>query len=217
MEYQFAHDKVQQVFYSLIPESERQQTHFEIGKLLFDSLSSDQIDDQIFQLVFHLNFGAGRITNYQQAKWLAQLNLNAGKTAKKIIAYDAAYNYLSLAQQLVGEKIWKDDGDLALELGQEFLDCAYQTNRFEEAELYFDSLLTRIPDNVKKAELYYRKMIQYQHLSKIDNILDIGLKGLNLLGLKFFPKSSPLIVFIELIKSYFFDKRQNRRRIDSPS
>jgi predicted ATPase/class 3 adenylate cyclase/GAF domain-containing protein len=213
VEYQFAHDKVQQVFYSLIPENERQQTHFDIGKLLFASLKSDQIDDQIFQLVFHLNFGIDLVSDYQQAKWLARLNFNASQAAKKIIAYDAAYNYLSIAQQLVGENIWKDDGDLALELGLEFLDCAYQTNRFEEAELYFDSLLTRIPDNVKKAELHYRKMIQYQHLSKIDNILDIGLKGLNLLGLKFSPKSSPLIVFIELIKSYFLIKGKTEEEL----
>jgi Cdc6-like AAA superfamily ATPase len=203
VEYQFAHDKVQQIFYSLIPESERQQTHFEIGKLLFDSLKSNQIDDQIFQLVFHLNFGADRVSDYQQAKWLARLNLKASQAAKKIIAYDAAYNYLLIAQKLVGENIWKEEEDLALVLGQEFLDCAYQTNRFEDAELYFDALLGKLSDNVKKAELHYRKMVQYQHLSKIDNILDIGLKGLSLLGLKFSPKSSPLKVIVELLKSYF--------------
>lgn len=202
VEYQFSHDRVQQAFYSLIPESDRQQTHFEIGKLLAASLTQEQIEIQIFQLVFHLNFGVDFITDYDQAKWLAQLNLKAGKEAKKIIAFDAAYNYISIAHKLLGERVWKEDEDLAVQVGQEFLDCIYQTNRFEEAEKYFDTLIEKMSDNKQKAELHYRKMIQYQHLSKIDKILDTGLQGLALLGMKFSPKSSRFSVLVELAKTY---------------
>lgn len=201
VEFQFSHDRVQQALYSLIPDEEKQQTHYEIGKLLYASLQPAQVEEQIFQLVFHLNFGIDIITDAASKLWLAQLNLKAGKEAKKIIAYESAYVYLSIASKLCGEQIWKTEPDFALKLGSELLDSTYLSNRFDEAEKYFIFLIDHITDPVKKAELYYRKMIQYQHLSKIDNILDTGLEGLALLGMEFSPRTGRMKVLSELMKT----------------
>ncbi len=201
VEFQFSHDRVQQALYSLIPDEEKQQTHYEIGKLLYASLQPAQAEEQIFQLVFHLNFGIDIITDAASKLWLAQLNLKAGKEAKKIIAYESAYVYLSIASKLCGEQIWRTEPDFALKLGSELLDSTYLSNRFEEAEKYFIDLIEHINDPVKKAEMYYRKMIQYQHLSKIDNILDTGLEGLALLGMEFSPRTGRMKVLSELVKT----------------
>ena len=199
--FRFAHDQVQKAFYSLILDSARLSTHYEIGKLLFGSINEDQISKNIFELVFHLNFGKGDITDPKDKKWLAELNLRAGKEAMKISAFDSAYEYLSIAKTLTEEFIWVDDPSFAIEHGQEYLEAAYLTERFDEAESYFKFLVEKIPDNSDKAALYHRKMVIYQHLSKIDNILDIGLEGLALIGFKFNPNTNRFALVLSLIKS----------------
>lgn len=222
VEFQFSHDRVQQTFYSLIPENDKQVTHYEIGKLLYDSLQAELIYEHIFQLVFHLNFGVNLVQDYNEKKWLAELNLIAGNEAIKIIAFDSAYDHYSIAKKLVGEEAWAQDSEFALEIGHKYLNSAFLSNNIDEAESYFEFLINKIDDNVKKAELYFMKMIQYQHLSKIDNILDTGLKGLDLLGMKFSVKSSKFSVLVELIKTYWLirgkkdDELKNIKPMEDP-
>ncbi len=207
VKYQFAHDRVQQAFYSLIPDEEKAKSHFEIGQLLFKSLNEKQVEDQIFQLVFHLNFGASTISDKREKLWLAELNLKAGKEAKKIIAFDTAYDHMAIAASLINEEIWQEDEQFAISLGRDMLDCLYLTHRIEEAETYFNYLQEKIPDTVRKAELHYNKMVQYQHLSKIDQIMDIGLDGLALLGYRFNPNTNMGHLMLQLVKTYFLVRK----------
>ena len=57
---------------------------------MYDSLQAELIYEHIFQLVFHLNFGVNLVQDYNEKKWLAELNLIAGNEAIKIIAFDSA-------------------------------------------------------------------------------------------------------------------------------
>ena len=216
--YQFAHDRVQQAFYSLIPDEEKQQTHYEIGKLLFSSLTPEKADESIFQLVYHLNFGLQHLTTDAEKKWLAQLNFKAGVEAKNIIAYDAAYSYLKNANLLIDQIESGVDDNFVFEVAAEFLDSAYFSNRVDEAEAFFDAFLTRTNDPIKKATLHYRKMMVYQRLSKIDEILDVGLKGLAYLNYRFSTKTSTLKLIVEILKSYLLiRKTSNRELMDLPA
>lgn len=123
-EYAFAHDRVQQAAYALIPEQERHATHWQIGNVLLNrhkdnththyntlnsmssasAVSLDHVSDmftevvaeELFDLVTHLNEGWSCCPTQGARDHLAALNALAGKRAKASAAYDSARRYLNM-------------------------------------------------------------------------------------------------------------------------
>src|SRR5262249_19391218 len=73
--YRFAHDRVQEAAYALIPERSRVEAHLEIGRLLVAQTPREKRDEAIFEIVNQLNRGASLITSHEEREQLAELNL----------------------------------------------------------------------------------------------------------------------------------------------
>lgn len=180
--FRFLHDRVQQAAYALIPVEQRQATHLQIGRLLFQDTEPGEIEDKIFELANHFNTGAALITDPEEKIRLAGFNLLAGKKAKSTAAYEAALNYLSAGIDLLPEKSWQSNYDLALALYAEATEAAFTNTDFARSEAYAKIVLERARTLLDKVKIYELQMQAYISRNQMLKAVEIGLEVLDLLG-----------------------------------
>jgi predicted ATPase len=81
--YAFQHDRIQEAAYSLIPKDARAEAHLRIGRLLLARTPPDKREEIIFEIVSQFSRSTMLIISQDEREQLAQLNLTAGKRAKK--------------------------------------------------------------------------------------------------------------------------------------
>ncbi|MDM8540104.1 serine/threonine-protein kinase PknK [Desulfococcaceae bacterium HSG9] len=134
-QYKFAHDRIQQAAYSLIPESERPAIHLKIGRLMLKNTPSGERELNIIETVDQLNLGRSLIHRQSERDELAELNLTAGKTAKASAAYEQASMYLITGKDQLAEDSWQHHYNLTLEMYVEAAEAAYLNGDYEQMEL----------------------------------------------------------------------------------
>src|SRR5262249_22118641 len=110
--YRFAHDRVQEAAYSLIPEPSRADAHVRLGRLLAAHTPPEKRDERIFEIVNQFNRGIALIKSCDERVQLAEFDLIAGKRAKSATAYASALNYLAAGRALLPEDCWDRCGTL---------------------------------------------------------------------------------------------------------
>ncbi|WP_234023033.1 AAA family ATPase [Sorangium cellulosum] len=111
-QYRFAHDKIQEAAYSLIPERDRPAFHYRIGELLLGKLRSDR-GHNLFDVVNHLNSAGALIQDPQERMESARLNLLASGRAEESTAFTAALKYLEHGMAMLPEDAWISNYELA--------------------------------------------------------------------------------------------------------
>ncbi|WP_299402340.1 PAS domain S-box protein [Acaryochloris sp. IP29b_bin.148] len=145
IEYRFLHDRVQQAAYTLIPQSEKAKTHYQIGKLLNQDSSLKNRKTNIFDIVNQFNLGQSLVSLQSERDQLAQLNLIAGTKAKNAIAYQASFDYAHTGLSLLGDNSWDRHYQLTLNLHNLATESAYLKGDFSVLE----SLVNTINQNAK--------------------------------------------------------------------
>ncbi|WP_414517211.1 AAA family ATPase [Nostoc sp. PCC 9305] len=208
--YKFLHDRVQQAAYSLIPEDQKQSTHFKIGQQLWANTPEAEREGKIFEIVNQLNYGL-RLTAHKtspdeisrlqeldrvQRHELAQLNLQAGQKAKAATAYETASKYFTAGLAALPENGWEDHYDLTLALYTEAAEIEYLTTHFEEAEQLSEIVLQHAQDLLQKVKMYEIKIYFYIAQNQMLAAIDICLQVLEFLGEPLF-KEPPQELAIE--------------------
>ncbi|WP_346341643.1 serine/threonine-protein kinase PknK [[Phormidium] sp. ETS-05] len=103
--FKFAHDRIQQATYSLIPHAHINPLHLRIGQLLLQQTPPENLEANIFDIINQLNFGTNLISTPEEKNHLAQLNLMAGKKAKAATAYQGALQYLTTGIELLSPRL----------------------------------------------------------------------------------------------------------------
>lgn len=219
--YSFQHDKIQQVFYQLIPLDQLASLHFKIGKILFKNLSADQLQEQLFEVINHLNYGVGLQLSQEDKDLLVKLNVSAGLKAKESAAYTYATNYLEIGQRLLPEDKWSPswyNTTYALYENLAFCKCIQGVQ--ETAEKLFDLLIEHTHTIKEKARIYQAKAIFYSYNTQYQLSIHSGLAGLKLFGLQ--PDLTPgipsLLYYLMRVKLYFlFHKIEDLAKTNPPS
>lgn len=180
--YRFLHDRVQQAAYALIPEDQKKQIHLKVGQLLLENTQSDELEENIFDLVNQLNIGAELIVNQPEREHLAQLNLNAGKKAKHSAAYEPALKYLEMGLDLLDSDGWQQQYELTLELHIETVELQYINAQFEQAETLSAVVLEQSKTLLERVKVYELKIESYIAQQKYKEAKDTALQVLAQLG-----------------------------------
>ncbi|MGB5967877.1 MAG: AAA family ATPase [Spirulinaceae cyanobacterium] len=159
--YRFLHDRVQQAAYSLIPEAQKQEVHLQVGQLLLNNTPQEQLEENIFAIVNQLNFGSELFSSQSERDDLAQLNLAAGKKAKRAAAYKPALNYLEKGLQFLSSNSWEYQYDLTLNFYLETVETQYINTQFEEAESLCAVVLENVKELLDKVKVYELKIQAY--------------------------------------------------------
>ncbi len=181
--YKFPHDRIQQAAYSLIPEANIKAFHLEIGRLLLQSIPQQKQEERIFEIVNQLNKGQLLIKHQDERIQLGELNLIAGKRAKKAQAYkDALYFFQQGIRLLPANRCWQDYYALTLDLYVQLHECLFLTADFEGAEQTFDQIDTyaKRPEHISRSQ--YTLLNQLTMTKQYDAVVQKGIIYLANLG-----------------------------------
>ncbi|MHC5859093.1 ATP-binding sensor histidine kinase [Nostoc sp.] len=196
LEYRFLHDRVQQAAYSLIPESQKQAKHLEIGRLLLQNISKAELVDNIFDIVNQLNKSIDLIQEQYEKIHLADLNLIAANRALLAAAFEPAYNYFSQGISLLPVDCWQQQYHLTLGLYTGAAQAACFCTKFVEMKALVDVALAQI-DNISDKVKIYELLILYHHTqSQFKEAVSVAVQPLALLG-ETFPENPDTQSFID--------------------
>jgi PAS domain S-box-containing protein len=200
----FVHDRIQEAAYSLISEDRRAAVHLRIGRLLLAQMTPEEIAEHLFDVVDQLNYGAGRVSDWEQKKRaasfelggatlladpdeerrVAELNLRAGRRAKASTAYASACFYLSVGMAMLGPVGWESSYELAFALWLERAECEFLCGNFELAERLIAELLLRAVSKTDQAAAYRLKVVLHVMKSENQCAVDSALVCLRLFGIE---------------------------------
>ncbi len=201
MEYCFAHDRVQQAAYSMIPDSERAALHRTFGLALLRNSYGSKLETRFFDIMNHLNLGIGSIESEQEKNELIQLNLMAGVKAGASAAYGPAVEYFRVALGLLPADSWSSRYDLTLHLYTRAVEAAYLTSNFDLMEELADVALENAGALLDKVPIYQTRIKALGAMHKPNEAVRTALDLLRALGVKFPDRPNKLHVLGALIRA----------------
>ena len=182
----FLHDRIHAAAYSLNDADERRWIHYQVGQfLLAESREEHDLDERIFEVVYHLDEARELITAADDRRRLADLNLQAGRRAYSSTAFGLARDLLRVGLELLGEAGWDDHYSLAYQLQLLEARCTYLLGDHGAADRSFDVLLERARTTHEKIELYTIKTQLRRHAIQYDAAVEVGIEGLAVAGIQF--------------------------------
>ncbi|MEN2774942.1 AAA family ATPase [Acetivibrio clariflavus] len=163
----FAHDRIRQAVYSLIPEDEKEKIHWLIGQEYLKIFRDTKRADEIFDMVNHLNIGRNLILNKDERIELADLNITAGNKAKKSTAFTVALNYYETARSLLSDQEWELMPDKFFSLLLEQAKAALLSWDLPKADGICDYLSTIAKTNLEKGAVSNIKVLSLVFQGKL--------------------------------------------------
>jgi predicted ATPase/class 3 adenylate cyclase/tRNA A-37 threonylcarbamoyl transferase component Bud32 len=202
-EYKFAHDRIRQAIYSLIPDEEKIALHLLNGQRLSASFKEEETDEKLFELVNQWNLGADKINRKTEKLQLAKLNLMAGQKALASTAFPQALQYFEKGLYVTDEKDWDNNYDFVFQLTKVAAEAAYLSGQYEKVDKLVNTLLrqsTSLIDSATGYEIDIKKLIaQNQPLEAVK----LGLVILKKMGIHLPLHPNKLQVMKDMLQTKF--------------
>jgi histidine kinase len=198
--YKFAHDRIRQAAYGLIPENEKAKLHQSIGELLLEKIDLSEYSDRVFDVVYQLNKGIPK-NDIKYRQQVIKLNQLAGNKARNATAYETAYNFFEIAINHATDEDWATASKLIFECHLGAMESAYLLGRYARMEAIGTILLGKY--ETKTDELRIHQIIIYALIaqSKHLEVINYGLDVMKTVGIKLPTKPNDLHIIQALIKT----------------
>jgi PAS domain S-box-containing protein len=180
--FEFAHSRVRQAAYSMMPTREKRSVHLAIGRLCLREAEGGRLVEHVFDIVDHLNEGFKYIKDEQEKLRLAELNLIAGCKAKKGAAYQAAIWYLSMGIGFLPTDKWERHYSLTRDLYTEAVEAEYLSANFERAKVLSEEALQQARDIKDRIRVYKLQILFYRTQNQNIEAAEAALAALETLG-----------------------------------
>jgi predicted ATPase/serine phosphatase RsbU (regulator of sigma subunit)/tRNA A-37 threonylcarbamoyl transferase component Bud32 len=162
--FRFVHDRVRQGAYALVDEANRRQVHHRIARVLLAGDQSGQqpgeqpdnvvADDQLFDIVEHLNQAWDLIDSAQERVVGLRLNLRAARRAKLNGAFEVALRCLRHAMANLPPDSWDQQPALTRDLHLERAECEYAAGQREVVDTIISEALAHLSAPMDRAPFY---------------------------------------------------------------
>ena len=208
--FQFKHDRILQAAYQLIVPELRRELHLNIGRLLLSNADKNR-DDEIYlgQIVRHLNEASSLITKPEERLELAEFNLQVGKRAKAVAAYQATKNYFSIAVSLLPKDAWEHHYDLTFALQCGLVESELLTDDHQFVKPQLAILFKQAKTKLDKMLVYQLDIIRLSLANRYNDALQQGLEVLRLFGLNLplYPKPYHILTAYMSIEWRLYGKK----------
>ncbi|TAU83251.1 AAA family ATPase [Rhizobium leguminosarum] len=177
--YVFAHDRIREAVYLLVPEEERPTIHLRIGRALIAKMEPGDLRDRVFEVVDQIGRGLSLISSDAERERIAELFLHAGSRAKTSAAYPSALRYFTTGRSLLGKRRY----DLMFALELQKAECEFLTGEHEVAETNLVSLFGRAASHVDAAAVVRLLSSLYVAMGDQTKAVDAGLAFLRNMGI----------------------------------
>ncbi|MBN1237653.1 MAG: AAA family ATPase [Gammaproteobacteria bacterium] len=171
--YSFLHDRVRQVAYDAIAEADRPALHLALGRALLTS-SPSAVEARLFDVVNHMNLGAGLIEDAAERLRLVELNGAAGARAKASTAYAMAVRCYGQAVELLGDAGWTEHYALCFDAHLRLAECLWMKADYAAAFSVIDRAVARSVSDTDKARLYTVRTAVHLGTGDMPAALDCG-------------------------------------------
>ncbi|MBF0396587.1 MAG: response regulator, partial [Desulfobacterales bacterium] len=206
--YRFLHDRIQEAAYSLIPENEKIEWHYKIGKYVLSQKQISDLKDNVFYIVNHLNYGIPIISDSDEITKLITLNVLAGDKAASSTAHASAIKYYKTAIQLLPKNSWETSYELTFEINMKLAESEYLSRNIEAAKEIFDHIRSKANSYEDKAKVYNLEVMMLASIAKHGEAVEAGMAGLKLLGISLPKKANDLSVLKRFIIIKFLLKKR---------
>ncbi len=197
----FLHDRVQQAAYSLIEESQKQITHLTIARLLLKSAKEEDLNSICFSVLEHYNKSISLVTDPEERRVVASLNVRVGQRAKDSTAYSPALHYFTVAADIMGADPWDNDHDLMFAIHKGLTESLFLTGDFKQGIASADAVLKRCKTREEQVEINNILILYYGGDGKIDKAIDLAIDSLSLYNQHLPRKCTRTRLLVELLSA----------------
>ena len=181
--YRFSHDQIQYAAYSLIAPEEQMALHLQIGRVLFEKASPEDLDSMLFAVLDQFGRGSSLLVDRGEKTRIAQLYLMAAKRSFSNFAHLSASIFALQGILLLDDDHWRTDYKLSLGLYSTSAEAHNICGVFDQVETCANIVFAHAHCFEDKLPVYF-SLVQITGMQKdVANATDLGLEVLQKLGL----------------------------------